>query len=221
MSNRKEVTKFICDAIDKILPDGFNRKLTEDFLNKMTDSEFGEYMKSLGDESKTLSLIAPNGAKVKLELARNLQVAKEYNIPIWQRIWLRTPDGKGKYLSQDEYMIVRLPVRRQSQILTKKISIPKDNLTVDALTGQATGSSKGSKISYPEVQMLAAMGLNDTLLELIKYRGGDSKGFNFMNSSIASQGGVSLRSLETIPTEVQSTKSLSIYLTGMHLGNSL
>ena len=47
MSKRSEVTNFIADAIDKILPDGFNKKQILDFLNQKTDKEFEEYLINL------------------------------------------------------------------------------------------------------------------------------------------------------------------------------
>lgn len=221
MSKRSEVTNFIAEAIDKILPDGFNKKRILDFLNQKTDKEFEEYLINLKSGKERLTIIAPNGREIKLDLERNFKVAKEYNINFFKRIWFDTPDGKGRYLSEDKYMVVKLPVRRQAQLLVKKISIPEDNKSIDALTGQPAGKSKGSRISYPEVQMLAAMGLNNTLSEFMKYRGGDIKGFNAMNTMIQRTGGVSLRAIEPYAGKVKSTETLSSYLTAMHLQNNL
>nr|DAX30950.1 MAG TPA: hypothetical protein [Caudoviricetes sp.] len=221
MSKRSEVTNFIAEAIDKILPDGFNKKQILDFLNQKTDKEFEEYLINLKSGKERLTIIAPNGREIKLDLERNFKVAKEYNIDFFKRIWFDTPDGKGRYLSEDKYMVVKLPVRRQAQLLVKKISIPEDNKSIDALTGQPAGKSKGSRISYPEVQMLAAMGLNNTLSEFMKYRGGDIKGFNAMNTMIQRTGGVSLRAIEPYAGKVKSTETLSSYLTAMHLQNNL
>ena len=221
MSKRSEVTNFIAEAIDKILPDGFNKKRILDFLNQKTDKEFEEYLINLKSGKERLTIIAPNGREIKLDLERNCKVAKEYNIDFFKRIWFDTPDGKGRYLSEDKYMVVKLPVRRQAQLLVKKISIPEDNKSIDALTGQPAGKSKGSRISYPEVQMLAAMGLNNTLSEFMKYRGGDIKGFNAMNTMIQRTGGVSLRAIEPYAGKVKSTETLSSYLTAMHLQNNL
>lgn len=221
MSKRSEVTNFIAEAIDKILPDGFNKKRILDFLNQKTDKEFEEYLINLKSGKERLTIIAPNGREIKLDLERNFKVAKEYNIDFFKRIWFDTPDGKGRYLSEDKYMVVKLPVRRQAQLLVKKISIPEDNKSIDALTGQPAGKSKGSRISYPEVQMLAAMGLNNTLSEFMKYRGGDIKGFNAMNTMIQRTGGVSLRAIEPYAGKVKSTETLSSYLTAMHLQNNL
>ena len=221
MSKRQQVTDFIVNSIDSILPDGFNKERTRQFLEKMTDAQFEQYIKDLGTEKERLVLIAPNGEETKLELERNFKVANDLGISFFKRIWFSTPDGKGKYLSQDKYLVIKLPVRRQSQMLVKKISIPEDNRSIDKLTGQPAGKSKGSKISYPEVQMLASLGLNNTLSEFMKYRGGDLKGFQAMNTMISRTGGVSLNAIEPYSGKVQSTETLSAYLTAMHLTNNL
>lgn len=221
MSNRKAVTEFIVNAIDDILPDGYNKERTLQFLNQMSDQEFEQYLEDLNSEKQRLVIIAPNGQKVKLDLQRNFEVAKKYGIEFFHRIWFDTPDGKGRYLSQDKYLVVKLPVRRQSQMLVKKISVPEDNKSIDALTGQPAGKSKGSRISYPEVQMLASLGLNETLGEFMKYRGGDLKGFQAMNTMISRTGGVSLKAIEPYSGKVKSTETLSAMLTAMHLQNNL
>jgi hypothetical protein len=117
--------------------------------------------------------------------------------------------------------VVDLVLRRQAQLLVKKISIPEDNKSVDDFTGQPTGKSKGSKISYPETQILAALNLDNNLTELLKFRGGDVKGFDAMNNSISKTGGVSLASIEKLGTRVKSTETLHTLLTCMHIGNTL
>lgn len=221
MASREEVTDYIVNAIDAILPDGFNKERTREFLSKMTDSEFAQYLEDLSTEKERLVIISPNGADVKLDLSRNFAVAKKLGIDFFQRVWFDTPDGRGRYLSHDKYLVVKLPVRRQSQMQIKKVSIPDDNKSVDALTGQPAGKSKGSRISYPEVQMIASLGLNRTLEEFMRFRGGDAKGFTAMNTMISRTGGVSMDAIEPYAGKVKSTETLSAYLTAMHLMNNL
>jgi hypothetical protein len=110
------------------------------------------------------------------------------------------------------------PLRRQAQLLVKKISIPEDNKSINDLTGQpsSTGKSRGSKISYPETQIMAALNLDNSLIEMLKYRGGDQKGFIAMNKSISQTGGVSLDALSKLGTRVKSTDTLRTFLTCMH-----
>jgi hypothetical protein len=65
------------------------------------------------------------------------------------------------------------------------------------------------------------MGLDKSLLELLKYRGGDIKGFNAMNTMISRTGGVRLQAISHLASGVESTKTLSAFLTAMHLKNTL
>jgi hypothetical protein len=151
---------------------------------------------------------------------RNLKVAKQWGHEFFEKIWLPGPDGQ-MYLSPIPYLVIELPLRRQAQHLIKKISIPEDNRSVDNLTGQPTGRSKGSKLSYPEFQVLAALNLDANITEMAKYRGGDTGGFNAMNKQIANTGTVSQESIEHLSTGVESTKTLHTLLVAMHLSNTL
>lgn len=221
MSKRKETEKFIIEYIEKLLPGGGNDKIYEDLFSSMDDESFDQFIKKLETKEVRLAIIAPNFSKVKLETPRNLQVAKELGHNFFQRIFIQGEGDRPSYLTPIPYMVVDLPLRRQAQLLVKKISIPEDNKTIDQLTGQPTGSSKGSKISYPEIQVLAAMKLDNGLLELLKFRGGDVKGFSAMNKLISTSGGVSLDTVEKYAGGVESTKTLKAYLTSMHLSNTL
>lgn len=221
MSNRKAAEQFIIKYIDALMPGSENKSIYENFFKKMSDEEFDAFMAKLKQGKAKLSIIAPNFGKQKLNVKRNLDLAKELGHNFFQRIWV---DGKGErptYLTPIPYMVVDLPLRRQAQLLIKKISIPEDNKTIDMVTGQPTGPSKGSKISYPELQVLAAMGLDNSLVELLKFRGGDTKGFIAMNKMISLRGGVSLNAIERFAGGVESTKTLKAFLTAMHLSNTL
>ncbi|WP_201285368.1 hypothetical protein, partial [Klebsiella pneumoniae] len=90
------------------------------------------------------------------------------------------------------YLVIDVPLRRQVQLLQSKATIPENNKHIDDLSGQSTGPSKGSKISFPELQVLFAQGLDSTITELIQFRGGDAKAFNAMNRAIIENGGVSI-----------------------------
>lgn len=219
--NRKAAEKVILDRIDALLPGSPNAQLYKDLFASMSDKQFDELMKGIEDGTKRLALIAPNLNEHKLSIERNLALAKKWNHNFFERIWIDKKDGTPPYLSPVKYLVVDLPLRRQAQLLVKKISIPQDNKSVDDFTGQPTGASKGSKISYPETQIMAAKGLDSSLTEMLKYRGGDTKGFNAMNTMIARTGGVSLASIEQLGTRVKSTDTLSKMLTCMHLENTL
>jgi hypothetical protein len=105
--------------------------------------------------------------------------------------------------------------------LNKKISIPENNKTIDSLTGQPAGDSKGAKISYDELQICAGMGLDASMVEMMKYRGGDLGGFRALSAMIARTGSANLNTLSAYASGVESTKTVKTILTGMHLKSTL
>ena len=101
------------------------------------------------------------------------------------------------------------------------MSVPKDNKHVDDLTGQPTTESKGSAISYPEIQILYAMGMNKTMQELLKVRGGDEAAYRSYNNEIIATGGVNVGAIASQKTKVKSTKTVGAILHAMMLTNNL
>lgn len=219
--NRKAAEKIIIDGIEEINPGQGNRQLYEKAFAKMSDADFEQFIVDLEQNKRRLAVLVPNFKNSKMTTKRNIELGKKYGFKFTQRIWMDNGDGSPKYLTPHEYLILELPTRRQAQVLANKISIPKNTNTIDDLTGQAAGESKGAKLSFPEVQVLAAQGLEKTLTELFKYRGGDTEGFRLMNQAIGQMGEVELADLETVDTEVESLATLRTLLTSMHLSNTL
>lgn len=219
--NRKAAEAVILEWIEKLIPDSGNRELYVNLFAGMDDAAFAVWMEKLERQEIRLAVVAPNLAKSSLDIDRNLRLADELGHNFFERILIDNGNDIPPYLSPIRYLVVDLPLRRQAQLLVKKISIPEDTKSVDDFTGQPTGKSKGSKISYPETQIMAALNLDANLTEMLKYRGGDEKGFDALNSSISKTGGVSLQSIEKLGTQVKSTQTLSIILTCMHLENTL
>lgn len=221
MGNRKAATKVLLEYIEKILPGGENVEIYKSQLDKMSDAQFDAYMAKLESGEETLFIVAPNLSKARLSVERNLDIAKELGHNFFERLWLTDPHTDTTYLTPIPYLVVDLPLRRQAQLLNKKISIPDNNDHIDELTGQATGPSKGSKLSFPELQTLYAQGLDRTIEEMIKFRGGDSEAFRQMNVDMVDKGSVSLDALLSKGTRVKSTETLNILLKSMHLDNNL
>ncbi len=215
MSNRQKTEQFITEYIGK-LAGSQNVELYKNKFSKMSDDEFESFMLDLRDRKQRLCITAPNFGKESLTVKTNIQVARELGKSLFQRVWVSAEQGKPAYLTPNEYIITMMPLRRQAQLLSKKVSIPEDNNSVDDFTGQPTGKSKGSKVSYPETQVLASFGLNKTITELLKYRGGDEKGFAAMNTMIDRTGSVNLKTIEPYAGGVKSTQTLKGMLTAMH-----
>jgi hypothetical protein len=222
MSNRKQTEDYILEYVTKIAPGGENTIIYQGLFKSMSEEDFKIFMEKIETGENTLALISPNFGKTGITVANNLEVAKELKHPFFERILIESDDDDTPtYLTPIPYLVIDVPLRRQAQLLVKKISIPEDNKVVDNLTGQPTGRSKGSRISLPELQVMASMGLDKTLEEFIKYRGGDTKGFNAMNTSIQNNGAVVMDSIKHLAGGVESTKTLRTYLLGMMLENTL
>lgn len=219
--NRKAAERFILDYIEKLMPGSENTALYREYFASMDDETFHGFMDALAKEETTLSVIAPNFGKVKLTVENNLKIAEELGHNFFERLWIKPDDNTPAYLTPKQYLVMDLPLRRQAQVLVKKISIPEDNQSVDDLTGQPSGKSEAAKISYPETQVLAALNLDKTLNELLKYRGGDTQGFNAMNDSFAKTGGASQEAIKHLAGGVRSTQTLHTILLAMHLSNTL
>lgn len=219
--NRKGAEDFIIKWIEALAPGGENTKIYINLFAQMDDVVFDKFMTDISSGESRLAVISPNFGNTGISTKRNLELAKELNHNFFQRIWIEGDDDTPTYLSPIPYLVVDLPLRRQAQLLVKKISIPEDNKIVDDFTGQPSGRSQGSKISYPETQVIAAMGLDDCITEFLKYRGGDTKGFNAMNDSISKTGGVSMKAISHLAGGVESTATLKTYLSCMMIQNSL
>ena len=221
MPNRVAMQSFIIKYVEKILPGAGNKQAYENLFASMNDEEFDSWTKKLDQGEIRLCILAPNQSPKKLDVQNNFNIGRELGHNFFERIWMDGKAGSPQYLSNPNYLIVDLPLRRQAQLQIKKITIPENISTVDNLTGQPVGASKGSKISYPELQILASKGLDAITTEFIKFRGGDQQGFNAMNDSIARTGSVFQGSIEGLASGVESTKTLKTYLTSMHLQNTL
>lgn len=218
--NRKAAQAKILEMVKDLDPSGKNTAVYEDAFKRMNDAQFDNWMQAIEKNQDFVSLIVDNNNNNKVTIENNLKVAKKWGVKLFHRLWLTDPNTGMTYLTPLEYLVLHLPVRRQIQTLENKVSIPEDNKHVDELTGQPTGPSKGSSISFPELQVLYGRGLDWSIQELIKFRGGDEKGMREMEKSIISSGGVSLEALKQLGTRNRSTVTLSIFLKGMMLDNN-
>jgi hypothetical protein len=219
--NRQIAQNFIIEQIGKLAPGGKNKQIYVELFDEMSDEAFDKFMTDLESGESRLAVIVPNFGQEGVSTERNLELAKELGHEFFQRVWIEGTGDMPTYLTPIPYLVVDLPVRRQAQVLIKKISIPEDNKVIDDFTGQPTGRSKGSKMSFPETQVMAAMGLDNCLIEFLKFRGGDIKGFDAMNDSISKTGGVSMMAIKGLAGGVESTMTLKAYLTAMHISSSL
>jgi hypothetical protein len=219
--NRQAATDFILKNIEALLPGNSDTPRYKAYLEGLNDKAFEAYMADLKSGAKFLTITAPNFAKSTLSLERNYALADRLKLSFHHKLWFEGDGDTPTFLSPIEYMVVKLPLRLASQRLAKKMSIPKTQRVVNTLTGQPTGDSKGASISYPELRVCAAMGLDNTMIELMKYRGGDVRGGMALNASLMRTGRANIETLSHFASGVESTNTLKTFLTSAHLKNTL
>lgn len=219
MSNRKEVEKFIIDSVHAILPIPETKQIYEDKFSQMNDREFEAFLEHAAEHG--LRLVVPPGLDVKLDESRNIAIAKKLGHSFEQYITMTDDDSGVEYENPVKHFVVKLGCRRLIQTIEHKRSVPTNLSHVDERTGQATGPSKGSRISFPELNILQAQGASSAPIEFLKTRGGDTQAFNLFNRSIIQRGGVSQEAINNANTRPKAAKVLETILLAQHFDNNL
>lgn len=220
MKNRKEIESFIMSYIGKISDLKENVETYKNYFSKMSDSDFSDFIKRLESEEEFLTIIAPN-FEDGLNIEKNLKIAEELGHDFFEQLWIEDGDKEYSYLTPSKYFVLDSIVRRASQMIQKKMSVPSSNSVIDKKSGQVTGESKGARVSYIELRLCVAMGIDEGMEELVKYRGGDLKGGEYLDNMLVKYGRADLGTLRNYQTSVTSVDTLHTYLTGMMLKNTL
>lgn len=193
---KKKILDFICKLCDTMEPSGLNSKRYRQIIGQMNDKEFDQFMNYMKEGKWQLHIVAPNMI-VNLQNEDLLKACDLIGLDLFQRVWMYDKATGRKFLTDNKYMFVKLPIRRQQQFLDEKISVPDNDRTIDGLTGQVTGDSRSCSITNPEIQILAARGLNNTLQELVNIRGGNIHGYSEFRRMLEENGEGDLDMLDT------------------------
>lgn len=219
--DRKKAEAQILADLEAISPGCVDVELYQKYFASMNDKAFEAFMLRLKDGSEWLTLTVPNAGKNKLDIERNVKLGDKWGHDFWSQIWFPADGEVSRYLTPEKYLVIKVPVRIASQRIAKKMSIPKHQRVINSITGQPTGDSKGAGFSAPELRLCVAMGLNKSSVELMKYRGGDLRGWAALNASLNRFGEARQDQLEHFASGVVSTATLKTYLTCAHLANTL
>lgn len=220
-AKRKAVQDQILADLALISPGCVDTELYQKYFDSMSDKAFDEFMLRLKNKEEYITLTVPNAGKNTVSVERNYQIADKWKFSFHHRLWWPADKDMPRFLTPNDYLVIKVPVRVASQRLAKKQSIPKHQRVINTLTGQPTGDSKGAGFSAPELRLCVGMGLNKTAVELMKYRGGDLKGYAALNASLGRYGVARQDQLKHFASGVKSTDTLKTFLTSAHLTNTL
>lgn len=220
--NRKAAEALILKWVSKIDPTGTNSKMYKDeIFPAMNNEDFDNWMKAIEAGTDYIFINVPNLTGKGVSVANNLKVAKEMGVNLFQKIELTDPVTGKRYMGVRDYLIIHLPVKRQIQMITNKMSIQDADVKYDDLSGQVAGSTKGASMSFPETLVLYSQGLDNTLEEFLKVRGGDQMAGRVVNETVINQGNGSIKMIEDLPSRAKSSTTLSTIMKAMHLDNNL
>ena len=216
MLNRKKLEDDIIRFVKRISNNDRSTDVYKDLFKSMNDKAFMIWLKDLGSEKTSLTCIIPNGEKGGgIEMSDLLKLAEELDFTLWERVWLETPSGLP-VLSIHKALNANVFMRRLSQSVMSKMIVPKDDTSVDSITGQPTKKSTGNSITNPEGELLASYGLSETAKEFMNTRGGDEGAYRAYKSLIASTGKARKNDIAPFKTGAKSSQMVNtLFLTAM------
>lgn len=223
---RSAIENMIYETMNTIDPpiergkDGDNARRWRNIFSSMSDKDFVAFINNIKNKRCQLDIIMPNMKKTP-RIPNLLAAAKRVGLKTSHRLWLpdRTNPGK-KFLTNEKYLVLEIPIRRAQQEWDKKLQVPSRDSHVDALTGQVIMDDRACHLSTPEIQSLSTRGLDATLSELIRVRGGDLVAYGDFNRQLQESGEAKLNSLDP-RTRARSGTISHVLLQSMMIDNNL
>lgn len=211
---RKKIEAYVIEHMNYMDPSKKNGKRYEEFFSGLSDAEFDKWMRDLKEGKDVLIFYSANiEDKVKIE---NL-VAETHRLKLklFEKLRIWDDVTQKYYLTPNEYFVAPQIVRRFSQFADHKLSVPESDKRIDMLTGQVVKPDQAAGITLPEVQSLYGRGLNKTLLELLKFRGGDVTALAEYKRELEETGATSIG--KETGSIVRSAVILDVFFSGAHI----
>lgn len=221
MKNRAAAIAIGVKLMGELFPDSGNDTQLAADLNALSDDEFEKWIERLRGGERMVSATLPNLVAPRYDNAHLKAVADRWGVQFFHHLEMEDPDTGKKFVTPLRYMIIQEGVIRLTQMIEDKQSIPDDNTHVDDLTGQVTGPSKGSRISFPELNNIKGMGGDTLVVELISVRGGDEGANQKLESDISLTGEGSVAEAKEWGTGVTATKNFASLLRTAMLDTTL
>lgn len=215
--SRASATAFIIEKLRDAAGD-YSADFYQKYLSGKDDKEFSEYIDRLESGEESLVIEEELFGSSNISFEKNLEIARSMGKDFYHYL-IHTAQKKGVpgFKSAVKCLVLDIPVKRPSQMSEKKITAPTNYSIVNEITGQVTGKSKGASITTPEIGLLSSMGVDLTLEEAMKARGGDSGMQDALFSYLEKTGRVSLEEVRGFSTGVKSIKTAANIFRGMHI----
>lgn len=219
LKNRKKIEARIIEVVAVEDPSGYNAALYRKRFATMTDDQFYTWMLNLKAQSEEIPLYEPP-MKVALQVSDLRNAADMLNVKLFEPLRIWDSANQRYFVTANSYAVFEMPVRRLSQSLMHKMSVPDGDRVINPITGQVTKPDKGASLSLPEIQTMDSKDLHVCLSEMFNVRGGKLQAYAAMRASLEETGSASLREVDT-DSPVRSAVSAQSMLRAMHIDGNL
>mgnify|MGYP001286114824 FL=1 len=220
MEKRAEIEAEILKVLAIIEPGGYNVKhYKEQVFPKMSNSMFFSWIDQIEKGEANIYMYCPNMV-VNLKPKDILKAAAYLGLELFERIRIWDSLTGRYYMTPQKYLTLLIPIRRLSQYLMHKISIPESDRRTNPTTGQVVKPDKGSSFSMVQSQILDSAGLTNSLFELATVRGGNQDAQSAARSSLIETGELRLSDIDT-SQGVRSQQVAKATFESMHIETNL
>ena len=151
------------------------------------------------------------------------KAAKVIDVKLFEYIYMphlsSNPDRPVR--SRQPVLVGYINIKRPQQLVTKKTGLILDDTDTDVMTGEAKGDSKGGTMTGMENELLAGVGANTVLSEIIGARGDNVTEYQAMTAEIAEKGSVSLSDIKTGVFDKPTLLQADLFLSAMGIKTDL
>lgn len=202
--------------------DNENVKYLKELFGNMSEKEVVDFAKMMKEKEMMIPYIAPNfDDKNECKMEDIIKVGETLGYKTHQKVWITEPDGTS-YQTPVDQMVGMLFIRRQNQTAMHSQGFADAGNTINVATGQVTGNSKVSRISFPEFALIGQYPETlPVLQEFAQFRGGDVKARRYLKMSIANTGQVDHSKIDELDSRARIVDTLNMYLLGASLNSTI
>lgn len=209
---RKKIQDKILSVLSSMDRTGKNTKHYQDKFAKMSDKDFADFMQRIRDREEVLVIYSANTVD-RLSLPDLVDTAKKIGLELFERIRMYDTTNDTYYYTPHKMLVLQWPIRRMAQFVDHKLSVAEGDSRIDMLSGQVVKPDQAASLSEPETRCLYARGLNKTLRELLKFRGGDVVAFAEFKRELEETGTTTVD--RDTGTKVRSAVTLDVLYSGI------
>jgi hypothetical protein len=223
---RKQIESLIDSTLMLMDPTGINSKKYRNMFQTMSDKQFSDWItKFLSDEKSNFRLdieeFGDGSRSLKYENVE--KAAKHLNLPLFEYVYMPhvSSNPNRPVRTKQPVLVGYLNIKRPQQLVTKKTGLALSDTDRDESSGTLKGESKAGTTTGIENELLAGVGGEVILSEIVGARGDNVVEYDNMLSSIAENGSVRLEDIKTNAYDKPTLLQSDLYFMALGLKTDL